>query len=311
MDELRVSVALISWNQLEFLKRLVSQLLDQEFDHTDYEIVIADDGSTDGSQEWLSALHEPRIRPLLSQDRSNRAQSRNKAIRESRGDIVIMVDGDHTVKRDFLSIHAERHASEKCAIVGKSDFVHDWKFRALNRYLNNCGAAKLPPNERLPGRYFLTRNCSVPRDVLLEIGLFDESFPTWGGEDLELGVRLEDSGIPIYGEPRALAIHHHLRAMDQLLENLYSFGKLGVPLLVEKHPRLFRELKLDLCLRNPYEANHYGALTRALVRALFSAPIYGLVKFKANFWRSVWLPRFIFDYLHVRQYTLGYLDRHK
>jgi glycosyltransferase involved in cell wall biosynthesis len=305
-DGLTLSVVIISWNQLYFLKRLTSQLLDQSLDPSLYEIVIVDDGSSDGSQEWIQSLGNPRVHGVIRHQNLGRGASRNAGIRAATGNIIVMLDGDHTVKRDFLAIHAERHSAERCVIVGKSDFVDDPQFRALNHYLNHGGATKLAPGAKLPGRYFLTRNCSVPRDLLFQIGLFDKAFVPWGGEDLDLGLRLEHTGVPIYGEPRALAIHHHLRPLNELLENLHIYGRDCVPILLQRHPQLFAELNLDRTLPAPDGNNRFGAAYRAVMRFLMVRPIYTATASLAQALRRRRLPRAMFDYLHLRQYTCGY-----
>ncbi len=290
-----LSVVVISWNQREFLQRLVGQLRDQDYPRDRYEIVVVDDGSTDGSREWLKSLPANDVKTVFGPSERGRSASRNAGIRVACGDVVVMLDGDHTIQQNYLTIHAERHARERCVIVGKSDFIDHPDFRALNHYLNGGGATKLPANAKLPGRYFLTRNCSVPRDLLMDIGLFDETFTAWGGEDLDLGVRLEQTGVPIYGESRCLAMHHHLRPLDDLLRNLYVYGHDSIPILLQRHPQLYRELNLHRAQRLIY-------------RMLMISPVYRVVRAVAKLLRRRQLPRFVFDYLHLRQYSRGYRD---
>ena len=304
---LTLSVVVISWNQQAFLERLVGQLLDQDYPPEQYEVIVVDDGSTDGSRQWLKSVPRANVRCVFGEENRGRSASRNAGIRAARGDIVVMIDGDHTVPRDFLSILTERHAHERCVIVGKSDFVDHPDYRALNSYLNGGGAAKLPSGTRLPGRYFLTRSCSVPRDLLLQVGLFDESFTSWGGEDLDLGMRLERSGVPIYGESRCLAIHHHLRTLDDLLRIMYIYGRDSIPILLQRHPQLFEELNLHLIMKNPFAAAN-RPIPRRLFRLMMATPIYHILRIMAHVLRRHRSPRFIFDYLHWRQYARGYTD---
>lgn len=303
---MKLSVVVISFNQRAFIERLVAQLLDQDFEADEYEVIVVECASTDGTFEWLKQQTDARIIPLILPAKCNRSFARNRGIEVARGEVVVMIDGDHTVNRNFLSVHWQAHQGRECAIVGKSDFADHPDYVAINFYLNGGGAAKLPLNEPLPGRYFLTRNCSVPKHALLSIGLFDESFDLWGGEDLDLGVRIENASIPIYGEPRVLAIHHHFRGIHELLENLKLYGRDGVPLLVQKHPRLFRELNLDRLFSNPFEQNRFSTFYRTIMRMLCSAPVYEPCKWLAHAFRNKKLPRVLFDYLHLRQYAYGF-----
>jgi glycosyltransferase involved in cell wall biosynthesis len=305
-EQLTLSAVVISWNQRDFLVRLIGQLLDQSLERSRYEIIIVDDGSTDGSREWLQSLHDDNVRVILRDVNRGRGASRNAGILAADGDIIVMIDGDHTVARDYLSVHMERHRRERCVIVGKSDFVDKPEFVAINHYLNHGGATKLPPDSRLPGRYFLTRNCSAPKGLLVQVGLFDERFLAWGGEDLDLGLRLEESGVPIHGEPRALAIHHHLRPLAAVLDNMFVYGRDGIPVLLSRHPRLFTELNLDQSLRSPFGNSRFGMMHRCLVRFTMLAFVYGAVRMTAYLLRRHRLPRVWFDYLHLRQYTRGY-----
>ncbi len=301
-----LSVVVISWNQVDFLKRLVEQLLEQDYSRVHYEILVVDDGSTDGSREWLKSLAETSVRVIFGAANRGRSASRNAGIRAARGEIIVMIDGDHTVQRNFLSVHAERHQHERCVIIGKSDFVEHPEFRALNSYLNGGGATKRPAYAKLPGRYFLTRNCSAPRDLLMQVGMFDERFSAWGGEDLDLGVKLELTGVPIYGEPRALAIHHHLRPLNDLLQNLYIYGRDGIPVLLQRHPQLFRELNLHRTMPDPKLKTSRVTFRHLFYRLTMLAPVYHSMRLFTDLFRRRLLPRAVFDYLHLRQYTRGY-----
>jgi glycosyltransferase involved in cell wall biosynthesis len=306
--ELTLSIVVISWNQQAEIKRLVGQLLDQDYPASHYEIVIVDDGSTDGTREWLKELHSPRVKAILGEVDRGRAASRNAGIRAAQFDIVIMIDGDHTIERDFLLRHVDRHRHQRCAVVGRSQFADHEEYRAINAYLNESGAAKLPPETKLPGRYFLTRNCSIPRDVLEIVGDFDERFTSWGGEDLDLGIRIEEAGIPIYGEPRALAWHHHWRPVRALLANMNSYGRDAVPILLEKHPQLFAELNLDHVLTWGGRSR-YSFIHRFIMRVLLSAPISWTLRTLVQVLKDHRLPRWLFDYLHFRAYARGFMDR--
>jgi glycosyltransferase involved in cell wall biosynthesis len=311
VNTITLSVVVVSRNQKESLERLVAQLQNQDCIGENYEIVIVDDASSDGTREWLLSCQEPRIKPLINQTCTGRAAARNWGIRAATGDLIVMIDGDHTIQPDFLRLHAEWHKTQTCAVIGKSLYEENSDNRALYHYLNGGGASKLPPGNPIPGRYFQSGNCSIPKSVLTNLGMFDERFTAWGGEDLDLGARIEDAGIPIFADRAMTAIHHHRRSLDDLLKNLFEYGARGVPLILSKHPRMFRELNLDRMLPNPFEPSRYTSITRALFRLLMSAPVYQLVRLKAKLFHRFRLPRMLFDYLHLRQYSAGYRTSQK
>lgn len=285
---------------------LIEQLLEQDYDEAAYEVLIVDDGSTDGTRDYLKALQSENLRVLFGDRNQGRAVSRNRGISAATGDIIIMIDGDHTVKQDYLSVHARRHEKERCVIVGKSVFAPRSDLNALNHYLNHCGAEKLPVAQPIPGRYFLTRNCSLPRELLISVGMFDEAFKVWGGEDLDLGVRLQDSGVPIYGEPMALAIHHHHRSVRDLMRQQFVYGRDSIPLLLKKHNKLFYELNLDRWLSIKTNPSRFSAVYRLWIRLSFLPIFYYPLLYIAICFGRFKLPRIVFDYLHLRQYSKGY-----
>jgi glycosyltransferase involved in cell wall biosynthesis len=289
-----VSVIVLCFNQRLILQRLLPQLLAEKYPGNNHEIIVIDGGSEDGTQEWLSTLQHAFLSTLFENRQLSRSQLRNKGIRAAAKDIVIMLDGDHTIEKDFIHRHAVRHRERECVVLGESRFIHSGRLRALHRYLNTRGVRKVALGATVPGRYFRTCNCSVPRSVLEQIGFFDESFTSWGGEDLDFGVRIEESGIPILYEPHAKAWHHHLRPLNELLRNLRIYGEDSIGHLVEKHPQLYRELNLH-------------RLEKASTRFLMQAPLYYSIRLLTNLLLPLCVPSIVFDYLHLRQYGFGFL----
>lgn len=289
-----VSVLVTSFNHKEILQNLLPQLLSEEYSEELFEVIIIDGGSEDGTREWLASLQNSNLRVILQDKNSSRSSTRNEGIRSSQADILIMLDGDHTIEKGFILWHARQHQKRECIVVGLSEFSPNWRYRALFRYLNTRGARKLPANQPLPGRYFLTRNCSMPRKVFDKVGLFSEEFTGWGGEDLELGVRFEEAGIPIVFESRARALHHHHRPLKPLLRNLELYGEKSVPLLIQKHPQLYRELNLH-------------RLENRSMRLLLTGAVYHPIVALTNLLLPFYVPPVVFDYLHLRQYGKGYM----
>jgi glycosyltransferase involved in cell wall biosynthesis len=87
-----VSVIVPAFNRVKYLREAVESVLSQT--HTDWELVIADDGSDDETRAYLSRLTDPRIRTLWLRHGGNPAAARNAAIREARGRYLAFLDSD-------------------------------------------------------------------------------------------------------------------------------------------------------------------------------------------------------------------------
>ena len=86
----RFSVVIPTHNRLDFLKQALSSVWTQTF--TDYEVVVVDDGSTDGTRDWLAAQGK-RIRAIRQPNRGPGA-ARNFGAREAQGNYVALLDSD-------------------------------------------------------------------------------------------------------------------------------------------------------------------------------------------------------------------------
>ncbi|WP_126174568.1 glycosyltransferase family A protein [Altericroceibacterium xinjiangense] len=97
MREPRVSIVCIFFNEIKYLQEAVDSILAQEF--TDFELLLVDDGSTDGSTEIALAYaqdHPDRVRYLEPPGHANRGMSaaRNLGLRHARGEFIAVADGD-------------------------------------------------------------------------------------------------------------------------------------------------------------------------------------------------------------------------
>tara|TARA_Y100001968_G_scaffold297513_1_gene306634 strand:+ start:28145 stop:29077 length:933 start_codon:yes stop_codon:yes gene_type:complete len=204
-----------------------------------YEIVIVDDGSTDGTQDWLKSnkVELPHVR-LFEQEHGGPAQARNVGIENSSGDIIIFIDSDLVVTESFLISHLEA-------------LTKSWKNKR-NRFCFTYGAVINTSNfisptsephkiQDLSWAYFATGNVGIDRETLLKAGLFDTSFHLYGWEDLELGERLRKMGVELIKCPKAVGYHWHpalsLEQIPDLIRVERERAKMGL-VFYRKHPTL-------------------------------------------------------------------------
>lgn len=216
------SVIFSTYNQLQWLEKTLLGFAAQ--DRSDFEVVVADDGSRDETRKRIDALR-PRLPFALQHvwqpdDGFQKCRILNKAILASRSDYLIFTDGDCIPRRDFISQHlrlrepgrflsggyfklpmdisqainADDIASNRCFDLGWLR-AHGLPFAARNAKLAAQGTTA-----RLLDAMVTTRaswnghNASGWKRDLVAANGFDERMG-YGGEDRELGERLENAGL--------------------------------------------------------------------------------------------------------------------
>ncbi|WP_434221728.1 glycosyltransferase family 2 protein [Limnospira platensis CENA597] len=231
------SVVIPTYNRLPILQKCLRALENQAYSAavTGLEVVLVDDGSTDGTVEWL-ATHQgafPHLR-IYQQDHQGPAAARNLGVEQARGEIIVFIDSDLVVTDSFL----EAHARALIANSQKSDRIFTY-----GRVVNTCNFEH-PTTEPykitdFSAAYFATGNVAIARHWLIEAGLFDPQFQLYGWEDLELGVRLKKLGLKLIKCPAAVGYHWHppfsLEQIPALIDQEKQRGRMGV-VFYQKHP---------------------------------------------------------------------------
>jgi glycosyltransferase involved in cell wall biosynthesis len=243
-----ISVVIPTYNRLETLAEVIPTLLAQDLPASDFELLICDSNSSDGTAEYLANVRaeHANVRHLPG-SYTGRAMARNAGIDAAQGEVVLFNDSDILASPDLLRQHLGRHREGKSiAVVGLEVQVKDLADYAYKR--DNPAARGFlhkPTRARLPWLYFLTGNASVRRDDLLRVGKFDESFTGYGHEDLELGYRLERAGVRIRYEPNAVNYHCQDIPHDDQKEKMKLAGRSTVR-FYRKHPDFAVRLNLGM-----------------------------------------------------------------
>ena len=95
----KFSVVVPVYNKANFVKQTIQSVLDQDF--TDYELVLVNDGSTDGSLQILKAFDAPNI-TLLDQENQGLCAARNAGIQAAKGEIIALLDADDLWEPEHL-----------------------------------------------------------------------------------------------------------------------------------------------------------------------------------------------------------------
>ncbi|MDX2100513.1 MAG: glycosyltransferase [Leptolyngbyaceae cyanobacterium bins.59] len=235
------SVVIPTYNRKPILEKCLRALEHQEIPPNSpiqgYEIVVVDDGSTDGTLEWLwsASAAFPHVR-TFEQDHQGPAAARNLGVEQAKGDFIIFIDSDLVVLDNFLQAHTIALQTHEQSLG------HDRLF-TYGRVINTCNFEN-PTSEPFKvtdfsAAYFATGNVAIARKWLDKAGLFDTRFQLYGWEDLELGVRLKQLDLVIIKCPDAVGYHWHppfaLSQIPNLIDKEIQRGRMGV-LFYQKHP---------------------------------------------------------------------------
>lgn len=294
---MKISVIIPAYNCLELLKQTLKALERQDFPVDDFEVIVVDDGSEDGTADYLRNYRgKLQLAPIINVENQGRARSRNAGIRAAKGDLVVFLDADtQPAHRDFLQVHWQAQAKGAQVSVGFRQFHPDLPKTGIMRYLETRGAAKFPQGGDIPGRYFVSCNASVSRSVLLEEDGFEERLRYYGGEDLELGYRLSKR-LPVRALPNALGWHQHYRTLEEVMRVTEIFGEKSLPIIAEKHPEILGELSFD--------NQNISGFRDLLIKLSCNKIVFQTVKALGKF---AFMPPFVYNYLIFKSYRSGYL----
>jgi len=232
-----------------------------------FEVVVVDDGSSDGTAAELESRSFAYPITLIRQVNSGPAAARNRGVQAARGRIVLFIDDDLVPGPDLVGEHLRSHAEESgIAVIGpllslpryRQPWVA-WEQEKLEKQYAAIRRGDWKPSFR----QFWTGNASVARQTLLEAGGFDTSYAR--AEDVELAARLALRGIHFRFNPKASGLHHAERSLASWSKMHRAYGRLEISI----HGRFGRDNALDTLADNWV---HLHAANRALVSFSLGRP---------------------------------------
>jgi len=237
------SVIVPTYNRAQSLRRCLAALNEQSYPHSDWEVVVVDDGSSDDTTHVLRTTSLRVPLNWATQRNAGPAAARNLGIHMARGRVILFIGDDIMPTRDWLSVHASAHEeypAATVAVLGFTTWSPDMKITPFMKHLDSQGLqfgySLLEGREWADYRCFYSSNVSVKRQLLEQVGLFDEEFRYAAIEDTEIGYRLEKAGMRLLYRPQALAYHEHAVTFASARRKMEWCG-IGAALFERKHPQ--------------------------------------------------------------------------
>lgn len=234
-----ISIIIPTYNRSELLEATLQTLVQQTFPKSCFEVIVADDGSSDNTREVVERFIDIlSIQYCFQDDLGFRAAAaRNMGIKRANAPICVFLDTGMLVAPNFVEAHLQAHQKQPgaTAVVGYAygfgveeqdrqqliDHIDIMNMKATIESLKSKGVLSDIRESKFyqlygdnlseqpaPWVLYWTCNVSFSTDALRNIQGFDEEFRSWGLEDIELAYRLFQSGATFVLAREAEAVHY-------------------------------------------------------------------------------------------------------
>ncbi len=256
---MRASVIVPAYNAAQTIEECIEALLKQSVPREKYEVIVVDDGSTDGTAT-LARSYGVRV---LTQHRCGPAAARNAGAAQATGEILLFTDADCVATRTWIEDMARpfsppvppNFGGAGGEVVGVKGTYLTRQRELVARFVQIEYEDKYDRMARQERIDFIdTYSAGYRRDVFLANGGFEAAFPTASVEDQEFSFRLARKGYKMVFVPQARVYHHHDVSLEEYVRRKFNIGYWKA-LLTQWHPeRLVRDshtpqiLKLQIIL---------------------------------------------------------------
>jgi peptidoglycan/xylan/chitin deacetylase (PgdA/CDA1 family)/GT2 family glycosyltransferase len=239
---IEISVIVATHNRRELLGRCLEALDRQTLDPASFEVIVADDGSDDGTAAMVGERASRFAVRLLRLQKGGQPAAQNAAIEAAEGRLCLFLDDDCIPAPGCLAGHVEAHAGEQ-RLIGTGNLTQQAP-AARDWYAHTFARAWNDHYERLADKQPSWTDCyggnlSVRRDALREVGGFSVDLGV--EEDADLAFRLDRAGCRPVFVAAAHAVHDDQKLHERLLEDSRRQGA-GHVKLAARYPEALPKL---------------------------------------------------------------------
>jgi glycosyltransferase involved in cell wall biosynthesis len=221
---MEISVVIPTFNRRRLVQRSLEALAGQDRDDAlTYEVLVCDDGSSDGTEALcrdLATQYPVDLTYLPGRHSGGPSIPRNEGTSAARGGVVLFVDDDAIPSRDLLMRHARfhrEHPASHLAAIGRLVVPPEERGNAMAIF-SDFPYDEMGRQEKLGYLFFWTGNVSVKRGFMLEHGAFRPDPSLYPIEDMDCGYRLFQGGMDLRYLPDAWCSHVPTLGAERVVE---------------------------------------------------------------------------------------------
>lgn len=221
-----VSVIIPTYNNKNYLEKTVKSLCDQSYPKDHYEIIVVDDGSTDGTRQWIEAGQKwyPCSVRYFYQKNKGPAAARNLGVRNALGNIIAFTDADCITSYTWIEEIVKGYECERVVGIGGTIKAMPTSSK-ISQYCAYIKLNERPLMDKTGVVFLITGNASFRKTSLDLVGGFDERYNFPGGEEPDLCYRLKKKGYFFKYNRNAVVYNHHKETLRKLLRAYFNYGK--------------------------------------------------------------------------------------
>jgi len=212
------SVVIPNWNGRDLLEKYIPSVIEAMAGNPENEILVVDNGSTDGSADFLRAAF-PQVKVLALATNLGFGGGSNAGFRAAKNQIVVLLNSDMRVAPDFLApllagftdpgvfaVSCQIFFSDPAKPREETGLTQGWWQDGGLRVRHRIDAAV---DDLFPCFYGGGGSCAFDRAKFLELGGFDRIFEPFYLEDTDLGYMAWKRGWKVLYQPRSVVYHEH------------------------------------------------------------------------------------------------------
>jgi len=288
---MELSVVIVNWNSKEYLRNCIDSIITTT-NNIEFEIVVIDSGSLDGSGEMLRECY-PQVRFIQSENNLGFAKANNVAFNVASGRKILFLNPDTEIEGHAVeTLNHCLDSMSNAGIVGAKLLNSDRSVQTsciqafptiLNQFLDSDVLRNIYPRAGMWGTGPLLTEGNAPeevdavsgaclmvkRSVFESIGMFSTDYFMYS-EDVDLCLKVRKVGLHTYYIPSAVVVHHGGASSSQISVNTFS-----AVMMLESRWRFFRKTR-SLWYSRLYRLAMFGTSVVRIGLVLFVWPVLGL-----------------------------------